>query len=174
MQKDEAYREMYAAVGELVLIATALDFQLNQICIALFELPAAPMVEPVVASLNSSRKIEMIKARAAHFSAKDWKQGLKSHVEAVEAVNRARNNAAHSVISIRDGRPVLTSPAAAKLLKTINLATKKAEVIQTEDLRSSIQRGEAALGSGQSVLENLEKLRDVRQRRAGLGIEARR
>lgn len=173
MGKDEAYREMYAAVGELVLIATALDHQLNHVCIALFELPVAPMVEPVVASLNSPRKIEMIKARAALINAPDWKKGFKSHVEAVEAVNRARNSAAHSVMSTRDGRPVLASPAAAKLLKTIDLKTKTTSVIVLEDLRSSIRRGEAALGSGQNLLDNLERLRAERQRRASSRVMAK-
>ena len=168
MSGNEAYREMYAIVGELILIANALDHQLNRICISLFDLPDAPMVEPIVASLDSARKIEIIKAYASRLKSQDWKKGLKSHAKAVEVINSARNAAAHSVLSIKQDGAVLTSPAAAKLLKAIDLQTKTADTIQIDDLRSSIKKAEATLGSGENVIENLARLQIERRRRANL------
>lgn len=164
----EEMRNAYAIVGELVLIASALDYQLNRICISVLALIEAPMLEPVIATIDSSRKIEILKIYAAKIADPGWRKGLSDHVTAVEAVNKARNIAAHSVMTFEGGRHVLSSPAAAKLLKTIDLTTKTARKVDIAELQNAIRKGEAALGSGENLLENFRRLNAERERRIGL------
>jgi hypothetical protein len=157
-EEEEEAQRAYAIVGELILIASALDNQLNRICISALSLTESPMLEPVVASLDSARKIEILKAYASNLTAMDWKKGLKAHAEAVEVVNRARNIAAHSVMSFRDGKITLHSPAAAKLLKSIDIASKTADRVDIQELAAAIKNGEVALGSGIDLLGKLERV----------------
>jgi hypothetical protein len=76
-------------------MAGALDYQLNHILIAAFSLVQSTLLEPVVVSLDSSRKIEMLKNYAAHIRAKGWREALKGHLLLVEKINSARDKAAH-------------------------------------------------------------------------------
>ena len=165
MPDKKKVRRACAIVGELVLIASALDHQLNHICISVLALTQSPMLEPVVASLDSARKVEILKAYASKITAIEWKKALKAQAEAVEKVNRSRNIAAHSVMSFENGEPVLTSPAAAKLFKSIDLATKTAEKIRFTELEEAIKGAEAALGSGMKLLENFSRVEAERKRR---------
>ena len=59
----EQNREIFAVVGELVLIATALDTLLKSVLVAVLHLGSSPLIEPVVATLDSVRKIEILKER---------------------------------------------------------------------------------------------------------------
>jgi DNA-binding XRE family transcriptional regulator len=70
----ERFRAAYAVVGELVLLTTALDHQLNHILIQVLHLADSPMLEAVIATLDINRKIEMLKARAKHISSATWKK----------------------------------------------------------------------------------------------------
>lgn len=164
--KEEETKRAYALVGELVLIAAALDQQLNRICIAVLALVDSPMLEPLVASVDSARKIEILKAYATKITAKQWKKGLNDHARAVEAVNRWRNIAAHSVMAFDNGKAVLEAPAAAKIIKTLDLTTKKAEKVDLGKLEDAIHKGEAAYNAGITLLQNFERVRAARARRA--------
>jgi phosphoenolpyruvate synthase/pyruvate phosphate dikinase len=153
-----AQKREYATVGELVLIASALDYQLNHICILVLGLAASTMLEPVVASIDSAQKIEILKAYATKITKPEWKKALKAHAEIVEEVNRWRNIAAHSVMSFKAGAPVLTSPAAAKLFKALDLTTKTAETITIDQLVAAVRKGERGLGSGETLLVNFARV----------------
>lgn len=156
--EEEETRRACAIVGELVLIASALDHQLNRICISVLALTESPMLGPVVASIDSTRKIEILKAYATKITAPEWMKALKAHAEAVEDVNRLRNTATHSVLSFQGGKAVLSSSSAAKLFRSINLTTKTAEKVSFSKLEAAIKKGEAALGTGVDLLENFERV----------------
>ncbi len=125
-KKDETEhnRETYAIVGELVLISSALDTLLNQVMIEVLELGSSLMVMPVVASLDPARKIEILKARAAHFPKGDWKEGVNSFVKKVETVFKHRNIACHTPPKLEAGKWTLKPIAAAKLMKKLNIKEK--------------------------------------------------
>ena len=162
---DDEAKRAYAIVGELVLIASALDHQLNHICISVLALTESPMLESVVASIDSARKIEILRGYATKITSAQWKMGLKDHADAVEAVNRARNIAAHSVMLFEDGKPVLHSPAAAKLFKAIDLKSKTAAKTNIGTLERAIRKAEVALSSGGNLLKNFERVAAERERR---------
>lgn len=163
--EEEEARRACEIVGELVLIASALDHQLNHICISVLSLVESPLLESVVASIDSARKIEILKAYAGKITAQEWKKAIKAHAEAVEEVNRLRNTAAHSVLSFRNGKSVLSSPSAVKLLKSIDIATRTAELVSLDKLAAAIKKGEAAHASGVKVLENFQRVAAERKKR---------
>jgi hypothetical protein len=57
-------KDAIANVGELVLLYTALDHQLNLIVIEVMHLAPTPMLEAVVTTLDPRQKIEMLESRA--------------------------------------------------------------------------------------------------------------
>ena len=69
--EEGKWKDACASVGELVLLYTALDHQLNRIII---EVMQAPMLEAVVATLDPRQKIEMLKSRVGHVRQPDWKK----------------------------------------------------------------------------------------------------
>jgi hypothetical protein len=54
--KEGKWKDAFANVGELVLLYTALDHQLNLIVIEVMYLAPAPMLEAVVATLDPRQK----------------------------------------------------------------------------------------------------------------------
>ena len=58
------HTEVYAVVGELVLMASGLDALLNSVMVQVLNLGASAMLEPVVATLDPGEKIEILKKRA--------------------------------------------------------------------------------------------------------------
>jgi hypothetical protein len=150
-------RETFAVVGELVMISTALDFQLNRVLMNVLNLGDNPMIEPVVATLDPARKLEMLKARAGHMPKNDWRKNLLKFVEQTEAVFRQRNIACHTPPVLENGVWTFKPVAAAKLLKKIDLEEKTVEPSSIEDLKKAIKIGEAALGQGVSVAENFDR-----------------
>ena len=163
--QEEAVHRACAIVGELVLIASALDVQVNHVCISVLALTNSPMLEPIVATIDSPRKIEILRAYAAKIDAPQWRSALKKYVKSVEAVNKSRNIAAHSVISFQDGEAVLTSPAAAKLLKSINLADRTGEKLSFTKLERAIRKAEETLGTGVNLIANFDRVAEERARR---------
>ena len=163
IEHDETPEALYQAVGQLVLMASALDHQLSRICIAVFGLVETPFLEPVVGSLDSSRKVDMLKAYAQKLKPSDWKGAIRKHAEAVERLNQQRNRAAHSSMIIEHGRASLTSSAASKLLRSLDLERGTASRLRIADLFAAIASGEKALGSGETLIENLQRLADTKK-----------
>lgn len=156
---DEAKqsKEIYAVVGELVLIATALDTLLNSVIVEVLHLGSSPMIEPVVATLDPVRKIEILKERAPFIRNGDWKKRVTGFVSKAEIVFRRRNIACHMSAVLEDGKWTLTPVSAAKLLKHLDLEKPKAKRFSFDDLKAAISTGEAAMAEGLAVVENFKR-----------------
>ncbi|MDR3500910.1 MAG: hypothetical protein P4L72_16980 [Parvibaculum sp.] len=147
-----AFKEAYAVVGELILLATALDHQCNHVLIQVLNLGGAPLLEPVVATLDPVRKIEILKERAKHIGHVAWKTPLIKYLEKVEKINAQRNIACHRPLIPDGDDAVFGSVAAAKLLKNLYKDRPSAA-----DLKKTIALGEVALGEGINLIENFER-----------------
>jgi transcriptional regulator with XRE-family HTH domain len=161
------FRAAYAVVGELVLMATALDHQLNHVLIQVLHLAISPMLESVVATLDMNRKVEMLKARSKYISNKTWQKALEIYLDKLEKVSSWRNIACHTVL-IPDEKhgAVFAVAAAAKLLKSLQLGEHStAKMIPITDLTPNIRLGESALFDGQNILCNFRRLNAERVKR---------
>ena len=161
------FRAAYAVVGELVLMATALDHQLNHVLIQVLHLAISPMLESVVATLEMNRKVEMLKARAKYISNKTWQKSLETYLDKLEKVSSWRNIACHTAL-IPDEKhgAVFAVAAAAKLLKSLQLGEHPtAKMIPITDLTPIIRLGASALFDGERVLCNFQILNAKRVKR---------
>ena len=123
---DPDWKEVCAVIGEVVLLYTALDHQLNRIVIEVMHLAPSPMLESVVATLDARQKIEMLKNRAGHIRQNDWKKALKTHADRLERVTKIRNAVCHTPL-IPDktkGGFEFAPAAASKLLKSVTILDK--------------------------------------------------
>jgi hypothetical protein len=167
--RDEKFRAAYGVVGELVLLATALDHQLNHVLIQVLHLVESPMLEAVVATLDTVRKIEMLKERSKYIAQSNWQKPVLSYVDKLERVSRWRNITCHTPLIPDEQHGAVFAPtAAAKLLKTLQLGKDPmAKRVPIADLKSAITLGESALGDGLSLIENFQSLNAERKRRFG-------
>lgn len=163
---DPAWRNALSHVGEIVLLASALDHQLTHVVIELLHLTKSPMLEPVVATLDSPRKLEILKGRAKHIKQAHWKRPIEKYVDLVERVNRARNTASHSQLLQERDKFVFTSSQAAKLFKGLKLeGVPTVERVPLETIVSAVQIAEQALGVGINLIENFERVQVELDRR---------
>jgi hypothetical protein len=164
--KDPLWREAFSHIGEVVLLASALDHQLTHVVIEVLHLTKSPMLEPVVATLESSRKLEILKGRARHIRQADWKKGVEQYAALLERVNRSRNVACHYQM-IRDAEKfVFTSSQAAKLFKGLKLSgVPTVERISLQSIIDVIPIAEQALGVGMNLIENFQKVQAELDRR---------
>jgi len=164
--KDAKFLASYGVVGELVLIANALDHQLNHVLIQILHLSESPMLEPVVATLDTVRKVEMLKERSKHIGQLSWRKPVLSYLEKLERVWKWRNIACHTALIPDEKHGAVFAPAAAaKLLKNLQIEDRATKRIPIADLKSAIALGEAALGAGQNIIENFQKLNAERLKR---------
>jgi transcriptional regulator with XRE-family HTH domain len=162
-QKASSFRAAYAIVGEVVLLATALDHQLNHVLMQVLSLTDSPMLEAVVATLDMVRKIEMVKARSKHIAQPTWRKPVTSYLDKLEKISKWRNIACHTPL-IPDSKhgAVLAPTAAAKLLKDLDLKEPTSRRIPIAELKSAIDLGSSALGDGENVIENFKKMNAAR------------
>lgn len=168
-EKDPLWRSALSQIGEIVLLASALDHQLTHVVIEALHLTKSPMLEPVVATLESSRKLEILKGRLKHIKQPNWRKPIEKYVDLVERVNRSRNIACHSQM-IRDGdKFVFTSSQAAKLFKGLKLeGIPTVERTPLDSVVSAIGIAEQALGAGVNLIENFERAQaELERRKAG-------
>jgi len=165
--QDAKFRAAYAVVGELILITTALDYQLNHILIQVLHLTESPMLEPVIATLEMNRKIEMLRARSKHIRQTDWRNVVLAHLEKLERISRWRNIAAHTALIPDDRQGAVFAPAAAaKLLRSFQIEDEPiASRIPISDLRPVINLAETALYEGQNIVQNFLRANAERARR---------
>jgi len=164
---DAKWKDACANIGEIVLLSTALDYQLTGLVVEVMHLDHSPMLETVVASLDGRQKIEMIKARARKLTAQDWKKALLDYAEKVEKTNRVRNTAAHTaLLPTKDGMGFEFAPAqASKILKSLMITGREYDLqrVSLEDVINAVPTAEQALGDGQALMENFPRLRQARQ-----------
>jgi transcriptional regulator with XRE-family HTH domain len=167
--RDAGFRASYGVVGELVLLATALDHQLNHVLIQVLHLVESPMLEAVVATLDTVRKIEMLKERSKFIAQSKWQKPVLSYVDKLERVSRWRNIACHTpLIPDENHGAVFVPTAAAKLLKTLQLGKEPVgKGAPYVELKSVIKLGESALADGLNLINNFQKVNVERKRRFG-------
>ncbi len=143
--------------GELVLLSSAIDALLNETLIEVLRLGKSTFLLPVIATLEPSRKLEILKERAKHIKNPTWKKGIEKFVGTVESVFKFRNIACHSVPVFEKGQWALKPIAAAKMLRGLDLPSKSLKRTAFDELRSAIANGEKALGEGTLLIENFRR-----------------
>lgn len=162
----DAIKEAYATVGELILIANTLDHRLNKTVCVVLDLGDAAMLESVVATIDTNRKIEILKEWGKHFRSPDWRKTLTRFLGKVEDVMRERNVAAHSRLFSKGETWVLRSTAAAKVLKGLHGGETALEIPMAK-LRGAISKGEAALAEFAAIHENFARVHAARRAKFG-------
>lgn len=167
--QNAKFRAAYGVVGELILIATALDYQLNHILIQVLHLTESPMLESVIATLDLNRKVEMLKARSKHIQQAPWRNSVLAHLDKLERIYRLRNIAAHTALIPDDKHGAVFAPAAAaKLLKSLQIDEEPfANRIPISDLKLVIKLAESALYEGQNIIQNFLRVNSGRRKRSG-------
>jgi len=144
-----------------------LDYQLTGVVIEVMHLEESPMLETVVATLDSRQKIEMVKARARKLTSPDWQKALLDYVDKIERTNRVRNTAAHTaLLPKKDGDGFEFAPAqASKILKSMKISGREYDLqrVSIEDIKNAVPTAEQALGDGQVLMENFSRLRAAKQ-----------
>ncbi len=160
-------KDVYAVVGELVLISSAIDHVLNRALITVLDLGEGPWVESIIATLDTNRKVEILKARAGHMSSGDWKKGVTKFCDKVESVFAQRNIACHTPPVLEGDVWTFKPVAAAKMLKNLDLTAKRLRPFSVNNLKTAIRTGEAALGAGMNLIDNFTRVNaKIKQRRA--------
>jgi hypothetical protein len=148
----------YAIVGELVMVASAIDFQLTQIVIEACHLGRSAMIHSVVATLDPSRKVELLKERSKAIPrGKKYRDNLELYCDLAEAVAAQRNIACHSTPVLADGNWTFKPMAAAKLLKSMRQG-KDGSPATIRDFLEAIRKGERAFAVGVDLVENFSRL----------------
>jgi len=167
--RDAGFRAAYGVVGELVLLATALDHQLNHVLIQVLHLAESPMLESVVGTLDTVRKIEMVKERSRFIAQSRWQKSLVSYIDKLERVSKWRNIACHTpLIPDQTHGATFVPTKAARLLKTLQLGKEPvAKRVPYIELKSAITLGESALADGVALIENFQRVNAERKKRCG-------
>lgn len=114
------------------------------------------MLEPIVAELDVRAKVEILRARAKHITTAAWSTKIKGWADKAEQVNRYRNVVAHHQVALNDGRPVLYSAQARKLLGRIK-ELKPVPAKTIDDISQWVEAAKAAYEQGENVLANLDR-----------------
>src|ERR1700747_2213882 len=85
---DDKFRAAYAVVGELILLTTALDHQLNHVSMQVLHLTDSPMLESGVATLDMARKIEILKERSKHIAKVNWRKPVLDYLDKLERISK--------------------------------------------------------------------------------------
>lgn len=168
VENNAGFSAAYAVVGEIVLLATALDHQLNHVLMQILSLTDSPMLEAVVATLDIARKIEMVKARSKHIAQATWRKPVMAYIDMLERISKWRNIACHTPL-IPDAKhgAVFAPTAAAKLLKNLDVQDPTSRRIPYSEMKAAIELGGAALGAGENLIENFKKMNEARATRYG-------
>ncbi len=164
VEADAEMRTFCEGVGELVLWASAIDAQLTKAVIRICLLTETPMLEPIVAGLDTRAKVEILRAMSKHIKADAWSKGITRWVKKAEKVNGYRNTVAHHQIAVSDGKLILHSAQALKLLKRIQ-DLKPAPAKTVSDINRWVEAARDAYRQGQNVLANLDRFAEEAAKR---------
>ena len=174
--KEGKWKDACATVGEVVLLYTALDHQLNHIIIEVMHLAPSPMLETVVATLDPRQKIEMLKSRADHIRQQGWKKAVKTHADRLERVAKIRNAVCHTPMVPNkkgDGFEFAPAVAAAKLLKDVMFRSKddySIEGLTLDHVQKAKTLAMKALGGGEDILTKFAKARAVLEKKRAAAV----
>jgi len=163
---NKTHMETYAIVGELVLLSSALDHCLTEVIIEVLDLGSSYMLLPTLGTIDSVRKIEILKERAHHIAQVEWKNRVMSFIKKVESVFKHRNIACHTPAVLENGQWTLKPYTVAKVLKKIDLQQKKIKSISFNDLQDAIHTAESALGAGRNLIDNFKRLNVAKAEKA--------
>jgi hypothetical protein len=164
---EPEWRIAFSHLGEIVQLASMLDHQLSHVVIEVLHLTKSPMLEPVVATLEASRKLEILKGRLKHIKPADWRKAIQTYVDLVERVNKLRNIACHSQMLREGGKFVFSTSQAAKLFKGLKLqGVPTVERISLDSVVHAIGLAEKAFGTGQNLIENFQRVQAELDRRS--------
>ena len=166
---NKCHKDTYAIVGELVLIANALDYLLTQVVIEVLDLGIHPMLMPTIGTLDSVRKIEILKERNKHFDKIDFKEKLKSFLDNTEKVFKNRNIACHTPAVLESGKWSLKPLTMAKILKGIDVEKQTIQPFSFDDLQKAISTAEIALGEGANLITNFKNLNEKNEEKNEVG-----
>ncbi len=156
---NETEAEMKAfceCVGELVIWASVLDGQLTKAVIRAFTLTETPLLEPVIAEIDARAKIEMLRARTKHIDSTLWSKGIKGWADKIDKVNKYRNTVAHHQVVEEDGKLILYSTQATKLLKRIK-DSNSVPANTVDNIREWIAAAKDVYAQGNEVLASLDR-----------------
>lgn len=165
--EEKELKEVFLAIGELVLFASTLDDLLSKAVISVLGLGKNPMLLPVVATLDPSRKIEILKEWSHHIKKAEWKNGLKVFTEKSEYIFKYRNIACHSLPVRVRGEWRLIGASAAKKLKGLKSDKSALASVSILDLRKAIESGVAAHAAGENVISNYQRVDEERVKKFG-------
>jgi hypothetical protein len=156
VETDAEMRTFCEAVGELVLWASAIDAQLTKAVIRACSLTETPMLEPIIAELGVQTKVQILQTRSDLIKPVAWSEGIKKWVAKAKEVHENRNKVAHQQVAVSDGKLILHSAQARKLLKGIkDLKPTPAKTLN--DIHRWVEDARNAYGQGQNVLLNLDR-----------------
>ena len=156
VEADAEMRTFCEGVGELVLWASEIDAQLTKAVIRACLLTETPMLEPIVAELDARAKVEILRYWSKHIKTAAWSRGITRWVKKAEKVNKYRNTVAHHQIAVNDGKLILHSAQARKLLKRIK-DLKPAPAKTVDHINRWVEAARDAYRQGQNVLSNLDR-----------------
>jgi hypothetical protein len=157
--KDPEWKEAYAVIGEVVLLATALDHQLNHVAIEVLHLIKSPLLEPVVATLDCSRKIEIVRGRIKHIPKQEWRKIVESYVGAIERILKVRNLVCHAPLVKTDDGFKFAPWAANKIWKSLDVENpKRVRGASWREVVEGISLAERTLAEGEVVLVNFKRV----------------
>lgn len=165
--EEKELQEVFLAIGELVLFASTLDDLLSKAVICVLGLGKNPMLLPVIATLDPSRKIEILKEWSHHIKKTEWKNELKMFTEKSEFVFKYRNIACHSQPVRIKGKWCLIGASAAKKLKGLKSDKSGLASVSILDLRKAIENGVAAHAAGENVISNYQRVDEERVKKFG-------
>ena len=171
VEADAEMRTFCEGIGELVLWASAIDAQLTKGVIRACSLAESRMLEPIVAELDARAKIEILKAMSKHIKPAAWSKGITRWVNKAEKVNGYRNTVAHHQVAVNDGKLILHSAQARKLLKRIK-DLRPAPAKTVDDINQWVEAARGAYEQGQNVLANLDRLAEKVAKRAAVRTTA--
>lgn len=154
MTDENGLKVAHQIIGELILITSALDRQLNDIVIEVMQLEKTPFLSPVIASLDCARKVEILKAASRKINTGKFSKELMKHAKNVEQVNANRNIAAHSVLVMNQGNAELVPVSAAKIFKSLDLDKKTLQTHQMSEFEQAIEKAYNTIGSGDNLIKN--------------------
>jgi len=159
------HKNVFAIVGELVMSSCGIDWQLNRVLIEVLDIGGPLLVEPVVATLDTRLKIEMLKERAKHISQDDWRKGVNKYCDKVEKVFKIRNIVCHTPAVLKENVWTFKPVAAAKMFKNIDLANVGVKQLSMQEVSSAVITAREALGAGENLIENFQRFNTEKRRR---------
>jgi hypothetical protein len=157
MNDTPDHSRIYAVVGELVMIANAIDHLLNNALIEVLNLEPSPLLEPVIATLEPARKIEILKSRAKHINNPDWKKASQAFCAKAESVYRQRNIVCHTPAFPEGDTWKFKPVAAAKLLNKLDLETRPSKAFRSTTSRPRSRPEKRRSGQGSVFSRTLQE-----------------